>query len=369
MDPPGFEPPPLGADRTMPRFSYRPPLTVNQAMRELEPMHPEEGVSRFLEHKEGEYSAETHREMGYSLQRFLEWCEDEGIENLNVVTGRTVSDYTKWRKQSVKPATVKTDIDRVRVMLRYCETLNAVDRGLADTISSPQVADEDEVRTVKVTTEEAEAILDYLETFEYASFRHTLFLVLWHTQMRMGSAHALDVEDFREDRLGAYLDLQHRPKTGTPLKNKLQGEREIGLSDEVAEVLNAYITYHRANVVEDSGREPLFATQDVRAGKTTIQRNIYSVTRPCYYNGGECPYDYDPAECEFNGYNTASQCPGSKSPHAVRRGSIQKALDNGARKDNVADRANVSTTVLDKHYDTKEKKQKRERRRRDLDKF
>lgn len=335
----------------------------------LEPIEPEEAVNRFLDHKKGEYSFESHREVGYSLKRFLEWSEKTEIDNMNVVTGRTISDYADYRGENVKPATVKTDIDRVRVFVRYCEGINAVEADTADRISSPQLADEDEVRSVRVETEEAEAILAHLEKFEYASFRHALFLTLWHTEMRMGSAYALDVDDIKEDRLGVFLNLQHRPKTGTPLKNKLKGEREISLSEEVVAVLNDYITHHRSNVTDEYGREPLFASGKTRAGKTVIQRNIYSVTRPCYYTGGDCPYDRDPEGCEANGYNTASKCPGSKSPHAVRRGSIQKALDNGANKDNVADRANVSTSVLDKHYDTRDKAQKRKRRRRDLDKF
>jgi len=334
----------------------------------LEPMEPEEAVQRFLDHKEGEYSAESHREVGYSLKRFLEWCDHAGVENMNDVTGRSVSDFADWRGENVKPATVKTDIDRVRVFLRYCEGINAVEDDTADRIISPQLADEDEVRQVRVEVEEAEAILEHLAKFEYASFRHALFLTLWHTEMRMGSAHALDVDDFKEDRLGPYLDLRHRPKTGTPLKNKLEGEREIALSDEVSEVLNDFIKYHRPNVTDEYGREPLFATGTTRAGKTTIQRNVYAATRSCYYIG-ECPFGEDPKTCEANGYNTASKCPGSKSPHAVRRGSIQKALDNGANKEYVADRANVSVSVLDKHYDTQDKSEQRKRRRRDLDKF
>jgi hypothetical protein len=46
---------------------------------------------------------------------------------------------------------------------------------------------------------------------------------MWHTMMRVGGVHALDVEDYHPDK--QYVEVRHRPDEGTPVKNKGDGER------------------------------------------------------------------------------------------------------------------------------------------------
>ncbi|MFP9062460.1 tyrosine-type recombinase/integrase [Natrialbaceae archaeon A-chndr2] len=333
-------------------------------------MSPDEAAQTYINHKKvrGEYTASTLQEHKYSLRRFREWCEEENITNMNQVTGRSIATFADWRGESVAPATVKTDLDRIRVFIRYCENIEAAPQGVADKINSPNLSNDEEARDVRVTAPEAEAILEYLENAEYGRFKHVLFYVLWHTSMRMSEARALDVDDLKYDRGQPYLDVRHRPERGTPLKNKARGEREVALNPTAEELIQAWLEFHRPNTTDEYGREPLFATSQGRAWKTTIQRNIYQITRPCIYSG-DCPHGRDQENCEAMGYNTASKCPSSKSPHTIRRGSIQKALNNQAKKENVSDRANVSVQVLDKHYDTQEKKERRRRRLSDIDKF
>lgn len=64
---------------------------------------------------------------------------------------------------------------------------------------------------------------------------------------------------------------------------------------------------------------------------------------------------------------TASKCPTSVSPHAVRRRSITHHLTEDVPEQVVSDRRNVGMDVLDKHYHRRSKEVKMEQRRGYLD--
>lgn len=49
----------------------------------------------------------------------------------------------------------------------------------------PTVEQGEGARNRMLEADEAEAILDYLEKYDYASKRHALLTVLWHTGCRM----------------------------------------------------------------------------------------------------------------------------------------------------------------------------------------
>lgn len=331
-------------------------------------MTPREAKNRFIHHHESEYSKSTLQAYGYSLERFICWLEDHRITDMGEMTGRLVSDFAMYRRQSVKPATLKTDLDRVRRLLQFCESIEAVPEGVANKIISPQLAGEDEARTERVTEQQAEALLEFLERFEFGKRRHLIFYLVWHTGFRSGTLRALDVEDFMYGPDGPELHVVHRPQTGTPLKNKEKGERIISLNAEATEIIETWLEYHRPQVTDEREREPLVATPHGRISKGALQRNFYVMTRPCWYSN-ECPHDADISTCEAQSHHGASKCPSSKSPHAGRRGAIQRFLNNDADLEDVSGRANVSREVLKKHYDTGDQRELQRRRRRSLGKF
>lgn len=336
-------------------------------MTALEPLSPAEGVQLYLEDRKPEVVTSTLHEHRSRLDRFLEFCDNQDISDMREVTSRTAHEYKTWRGDQVAPTTLKFEIRTFRQFLAFCEDMNGVSEGVANKVSIPKVDPAAEVRNVKIEESEAEDILDYLDRFEYASFRHVLLGLLWHAGMRTSTVRALDVKDFYPDHpQGAFLDVVHRPQTGTPLKKKRYGEREVSISDWLVTVLEDYVEHNRHDVTDDYDRHPLLTTQQGRPYKTTIQRNIYSVTRPCIYRD-DCPHDREPIECEAMSYNTASKCPSSVSPHAVRRGSTTNHLNSGMPKELVADRLDVSQEVLEKHYDGRSESEKRQLRREYLD--
>ncbi|ELZ88250.1 integrase domain-containing protein SAM domain-containing protein [Haloferax elongans ATCC BAA-1513] len=328
----------------------------------LKPIDPESALNLYLTDRENEVSQATIYSHRSRLGHFLRWCDDQGITNLNNISGRDLHYFRLWRRDegNLKPVTEKTQIDTLRVFIRWLESIDGVEQDLHTRVLSPVLGDSENVRTVMLDENRAKAILKHLYKFEYASRPHVVLTLLWHTMMRVGAAHALDLGDY--DPKDQSLRVVHRPETGTPIKNKEAGQRFIALSDDVCTILNDWIETKRVNAVEESGRQPLLATPEGRAHTTTLRGDCYRGTRPCEI-GIECPHSRSPETCAATKYDEASKCPSSRSPHAIRRGGITYALNQGWPKPAVSDRANVSEGVLEKHYDQRTEQEKMEQRR------
>ena len=333
----------------------------------LEPISPEEAVTDFLNDQKDAQAKNTWQNYKYALRPFVEWCDDNRVTNMNELTGRRLKDFKQWRGKQISLVTLRNQMWTLKKFMRYCETIEAVPYGLpmkVENLIPPK--DGSGVSDVHITAEEAEAILEYCGKHEYASLRHVTFLILWRTAMRQGSLHALDVEDFVTD--PPMLKIRHRPETATPLKNKKRGERNVPLSSEDAVVIQDYLKWNHPGGEDDHGRTPLLMGRDTRCQKTTIQRNVYTLTRPCHYTG-ECPHDRDIDECEARRYNTASKCPTSISPHAIRTGRIMYLLDNEARIEDVSDLVNSGYDTIKQYYDRRSQTDKSESLRRQLPDF
>jgi site-specific recombinase XerD len=318
-------------------------------------------MRRYLKDKSSDVTDSSLSNYETTLRKFVGWLEDEDITNLNALTSDDIQRFKEWRQERVKTITLKTDMTCIKDFIRFCEHINAVPTDLRLMIRIPKPDDSEEVADDVLTQEEARQILDHLDTHEYASVRHVIMLILWKTGMRRGSLYALDKQDF-EDGSKPYLRVRHRPNARTPLKNKSKGERDVRISNEVAAVIRDYLRFNHPGEEDEHGRVPLLSsTAGKRCEASTIQRNVYTATRPCHYTG-ECPIGRDLKECEATSFNTASKCPGSVSPHALRRGYVTEALNAGQPKDVTADRVDMTREIMDKHYDKATKNEQMERR-------
>ena len=59
-----------------------------------------------------------------------------------------------------------------------------------------EMTGDDNVRDAMLEEDRAEELLQYLRRCEYASRPHVVIALMWHTMMRVGAIHSLDVEDF-----------------------------------------------------------------------------------------------------------------------------------------------------------------------------
>ncbi len=328
----------------------------------LEPIEPNHALELYLADRENSVTQATIYSHRSRLGHFIRWCNKEGIENLNELSGRQLHEFRIWRRVEgdLAPATEKTQMDTLRVFIKWVESIDGVEQDLHTKVLSPNLTGDDNIRDEMLGSERADRILSYLEKYEYASRPHVVLTLMWHTMMRVGEIHALDCGDY--DPVRQSLEVVHRPGTGTTLKNQAKGERFIALSDHVCELLDDWLEHTRPSVTDEHGREPLIATPQGRAHTTTLRGDCYRYTRPCALTR-ECPHGRDIEECRGADYDGASECPSSVSPHALRRGGITHALSNDWPMKAVGDRANVSETVLELHYDSRSEEDKMEQRR------
>lgn len=322
-------------------------------------MSPDAAVERYLKEKKPEVSESTFYNNSCALNRFLEFCESEGITQMNEIDAFHISDFKIHRREEdeVNDVTVYNNLCVLRVFLKWAESMGLVETELAEKMILPNP---DDARDEKIEPDTADEIFDYLSKFEYATLRHVLFALLWDSGFRLGTVRAIDIDDYHPN--DQYVELHHRPDTDTPLKNGEGAEREVNLHEWVCEVIEDYLGTNREAVEDKHGRRPLLTTQHGRVHKTNLRAHINALTRPCHYTG-ECPHDRNQETCEATKYNKAQQCPSSVSPHPIRRSAITAWLNEGHRKELISDRMDVSTDTLEKHYDARTQSEKRQLRR------
>jgi len=336
---------------------------------DLEPLTPEAGVEMYLDARQDELSVATIDAQKYRLDAFLQWCREEGIENLNDLSGRDMFEYRIWRReghgdgrQAIKPVTLRGQMSTVRAFLGFAAEVDAVRESLREKVSLPIVSAGEDVSDSTLEPKRADAILDYLDRYEYAGRRHVIVLLAWHSGCRISGLRALDVDDSELEGDQPGVEFLHRPETETPLKNDEKSERWNAISRRVARVLQDYIDGPREDVVDNHGRRPLITTREGRASSSTIRDTYYCVTRPCWI-GEECPHDRDPDECDATFYTKASTCPSSRSPHDARSGRVTAYRREDVPRQVVSDRLNASEEILDKHYDRRSERERAEQRR------
>ncbi len=335
----------------------------------LQPLDPAQGVEMYLEGRRDDLSKPTLTAQKYRLAAFVQWCNEEEIENLNTLSGRDLYRYRVWRREGngegrdeIAPVTLRGQLATLRSFLRFCEEIDAVRDGLRSDVPLPTLSHGENVSDTTLEPARAKEILDYLERYQYASRNHVILLLMWHTGARAGAIRSLDLDHLDLDRDRPGIQFLHNPAQDTPLKNKEQGERWNSISPRVARVLEDYIEGPRDHVIDDYGRNPLITTIHGRISISALRTTLYRVTRPCWRGAG-CPHDRDIESCEATESAHMSKCPSSRSPHDVRSGRVTAYRRGDVPRRVVSDRLNASEDILDEHYDRRSSREKAEQRR------
>lgn len=333
---------------------------------DLDPLAPADALDLYLKHRKGDLSKKSFQNYKYRLQSFVHWCELEGIDNLNDLTGRDLQRFRIWRRDDggedydpVSNVTLKGILATFRVFLEFCANIDAVEPGMRERVILPEVDEGEDVNDEKLEPEVAKRLLDYLDRYQYASRDHVITAILWHTGIRLGTLRAFDLDDWDPD--GGYLAAHHRPETETPLKNGAAAERVIAVGPYYTQVIEEFVDTNRDDVYDDYGRRPLISSREGRYSETSIRETVYRLTLPCTY--ASCPHEREPETCDWTHRGQRQDCPSSRSPHGIRRGSITMHLREGTPEQVVSDRMNVSRDILEKHYDMRTEREKADVRR------
>lgn len=333
-------------------------------MSDASEMGVERAVERYLKKRQTDATERTLRGYKSRLNQFLKWCDGHGVETLGDLDAWTLDEYDlDLRDQGFAPTTIKARLSTLRMFLKYCESIDAVDEGLHESVDVPTLSKQEETNEERLAEEDAIASLEFFRDSRryFGTPMHAFLEIAWHTGARMGSLRGLDLSDYDPER--QYVKFVHRPSTGTPLKNKQDGERYVGVSDAVCEALDMYIARERPKEKrDDHGREPLFCSRQGRPSYTTIRAWSYMATQPCLWT--ECPHGKQRTSCEWTQRSESSKCPSSRSPHPVRSGSITWQLNQGYDIELVAERVNASVEVIKQHYDQATAEEEFEKRRR-----
>lgn len=325
-------------------------------------LSPAEAVDRYLAQREADATERTLRSYRSRLETFADWCESNGIDRLGELTPFAIDEFQMDRHQAeTAVTTTRGRLATLQVFLKYLDGLGAIDEGVVDAVEVPQLDRHEAADRTRLDPAEADRLLAHYrdDPATFGTAHHAVVELLWWTGARLGGIQALDLDDYEPDE--ARIRFRHRPDTGTRLKNGREGERYIGLSQDVIDALDHYIARERYDKRDEHGRRPLFCTRQGRPSETTLRFWSYLGTQPCVY--GPCPHDREPATCSYRERNHASKCPSSRAPHHLRTGSITWQLNRGLTVEQVGARVNASPDVIREFYDAADDLEQFEERR------
>lgn len=326
----------------------------------------------WISKRETDHTENTIHSNRKDLAPFLAWCDENEIERVDELTAWKIEHYEQYAhgREDWNPVTVKNKLQTLRQFLEFLGEQRKIEKHLYAAVTIPDLDRSQEVNTEKWDKTDALPQIQFMRNSPkwYGTFEHTVTEVIWFTSRRAQAISGLDRSDYVRDPEeddpadGPYLDFHHREDEGTRLKNGLDSEDPVEISEEVADVLDHYIARERNKKRDHNGRKPLFTTRQGRASIGKIRGATYIATQPCIRMS--CPHGENADKCEFRKRDHASKCPSSRSPHRIRTGSIQWQLDQGIAPEDVSDRVDASVDTIRRHYDVPADREKMENRRR-----
>lgn len=306
-----------------------------------------EAVDQFLAHVEEHRADKTLRNYRHRLDTFLEWADDRGGETVDDLDAAAVEDYREFLEgRDGSPLTVKGKMSAFRQLLVYCAERGVVDDELPEQVTLPRVANDSVDVDDRLDAAAARPLVSFYRgsVRHYGTAQHLTLELVWNIGASIQHLRVLDVDDWNSET----RELSFRSRPSTELRNPKNGQRTVTVPVPVADVLEFWLERERPDKTDDAGRAPLLATNRGRPSATSIRSWCYQATQPCV--AATCPHDRSRETCEFTERSHASKCPSSRSPQAVRVGSIVWQLRRGVSVPLVAHRVGRDAKTVARYY-------------------
>jgi site-specific recombinase XerD len=168
----------------------------------LEPIEPEAALELYLKDKKQQSAQSTIRSHKSRLGHFTDWCHEESINNMNGLSARKLHEFRIWRRSDPRDpnnVTMKTQLDTLRVFIRWCESIDAVPEGLAEKILSPDLDKHENEKDELLDPEVGDEILEHLQKYRYGTREHVVFVLIWRCLLRRGGMATIDTGDVVND--------------------------------------------------------------------------------------------------------------------------------------------------------------------------
>jgi site-specific recombinase XerD len=138
---------------------------------------PEEARATYLESRRADLRESTLQTHHYRLKHFVRWCDLQEIDDVSTLSRPQIDSYANWRREDgdLSKASMKGKMDTMRVFLRYLGRIGAVEPDLCEAVPSVTMSRSEERNDRIVEADEARAILETLDRYQYASVRHVWF--------------------------------------------------------------------------------------------------------------------------------------------------------------------------------------------------
>jgi len=134
---------------------------------------PREAWSRFVDRKRVETTEQSVEAYFYRLRLFVEWCEDQGIDRVDELSGWHLAEYeTARRGRDISPLTLDKEMGTLRRFVEYLERIEAVDEGLSEKVPDVRVPREAKSNDTKLDVSDASILLDYYRNHERGTRGH-----------------------------------------------------------------------------------------------------------------------------------------------------------------------------------------------------
>jgi len=115
------------------------------ARSQLDPIVPAEAVELYFSHRQPDLSEKTLQNQRYRLQSFVEWCDENGVDNLNDLTGRDIYRFRSARlNDGVAKVTLAGVLQTLRVFLEFAAAIDAVPEGMRERVQLPETNPQEE---------------------------------------------------------------------------------------------------------------------------------------------------------------------------------------------------------------------------------